>query len=208
MRKQLTFCNAATAGFPTKWRVGNKCRNSMLMMGHYPDLDSALDWLKQISCAYPDLSSDISSVWNFCAHSLDIILWGNQWWYHKMLVVFSGYVEVESLMILSIAWIFVTIHDAILYKLTQTLFFFAGTTKTCERSFPSVEQVNYQGWDPRCTIWWWRRTARRYILNVNNLIYWLINFWFNSLVRLTFLLPLNSVYIIVHENPWGEWITW
>ena len=63
----------------------------MLMMGHYPDLDSAPDWLKQISCAYPDLRSDISWVWNFCAYSSDIILWGNQWWYGKMFAVFSGY---------------------------------------------------------------------------------------------------------------------
>jgi len=64
----------------------------MLMMGHYTDLDSEVDWLKQISCvAYPDLSSDISSVWNFCAHSSDIILWGNQWWYGKIFAVFSGY---------------------------------------------------------------------------------------------------------------------
>ena len=30
----------------------------------------------------------------------------------------------EACIILSIAWIFVTIHDAILYKLTQILFYF------------------------------------------------------------------------------------
>ena len=28
---------------------------------------------------YPDLGSDMSLVWNFCAHSSDIILRGNQW---------------------------------------------------------------------------------------------------------------------------------
>ena len=28
---------------------------------------------------YPDLGSDMSLVWNFCAHSSDIILQGNQW---------------------------------------------------------------------------------------------------------------------------------
>ena len=46
-------------------------------MRHYPDLGSAYDWLKQISHAprpmsnttqiNPDLGSDASSVWNFCA---------------------------------------------------------------------------------------------------------------------------------------------
>ena len=28
---------------------------------------------------YPDLGSDMSLVWNFCTHSSDIILHGNQW---------------------------------------------------------------------------------------------------------------------------------
>ena len=26
-----------------------------------------------------DLGSDTSSVWNFCAHSSDVVLWGNKW---------------------------------------------------------------------------------------------------------------------------------
>ena len=28
----------------------------------------------------PDLGSDTSSVWNFCARFSDVISWGNQWW--------------------------------------------------------------------------------------------------------------------------------
>ena len=49
LRKQLTFGDATT-GFPTKWSLRNKRRNSILMTHHYPDL-----------------GSDVSSVWNFCA---------------------------------------------------------------------------------------------------------------------------------------------
>ena len=29
---------------------------------------------------HPDLGSDASSVWNFCARFSDVISWGNQWW--------------------------------------------------------------------------------------------------------------------------------
>ena len=48
LRKQTTFRDA-TNGFPTKWRLRNKRRNSILMTRHYSDLGSASDWLKQIS---------------------------------------------------------------------------------------------------------------------------------------------------------------
>ena len=37
-------------------------------------------------------SSPRKSVWNFCAHFLDLILRGKgQWWHHEMLTDFSGY---------------------------------------------------------------------------------------------------------------------
>lgn len=37
-------------------------------------------------------SSPTKSVWNFCAHFLDLILRGKgQWWHHEMLTDFSGY---------------------------------------------------------------------------------------------------------------------
>ena len=44
---QPTFRDAAT-GFPAKWRLSKKRRNSTLMMRHYPDLGSASDWMEQI----------------------------------------------------------------------------------------------------------------------------------------------------------------
>ena len=63
LRKQPTF-GYATTGFPAKWRMRNERRNSIRMTRHYPDLDSASDWLNQISYAarpirstYPDLGS-------------------------------------------------------------------------------------------------------------------------------------------------------
>ena len=60
-----------TTWFPSKWR------------------------LKKIASANhkhcPDLGSDTSSVWNFCAHSSDIILRGNVWWGHEMSAAFSGW---------------------------------------------------------------------------------------------------------------------
>ena len=34
---------------PSKWRLSNECRNSILMTFHYPDLSSGSDWLRQIS---------------------------------------------------------------------------------------------------------------------------------------------------------------
>ena len=49
------------------------------MTCHYLDLGSASDWLKQIfprgttnQKHYPDLDSDTSSVWNFCARFSDV----------------------------------------------------------------------------------------------------------------------------------------
>ena len=32
------------SSFPVKWRLRNKCGNSILMTRHYPDLGSASDW--------------------------------------------------------------------------------------------------------------------------------------------------------------------
>ena len=84
LRKQRTLSDTTT-GFPAKWRLRNEHRNSILMTRHYLDLDSDSDWLNQISQAarpciqqlYPDLSSDASSVWDFCARFSDVIWQGN-----------------------------------------------------------------------------------------------------------------------------------
>ena len=45
LSKRPTF-REVTNGFPTKWRLRNDCRNSLLMTCHYPDLGSASDCLK------------------------------------------------------------------------------------------------------------------------------------------------------------------
>ena len=55
LRKQPTFGNTTT-GFPAKWRLSNELKNSILM-----------------TCHYPDLGSDVSSVWNFCIRYSDVI---------------------------------------------------------------------------------------------------------------------------------------
>ena len=40
---------------------------------------------------YPDLGSDTSLVWNFCAGLSEIISRGDQWWCRKMLAFFSSF---------------------------------------------------------------------------------------------------------------------
>ena len=95
-RKQMTICNA-TNDFPTKWRLRNKRRNSILMTCHYPDPGTASDWLCHLwNFLQPiesttSLGSDTSSVWNFCTCFSDFISWRNCWWHREMSSVFSGY---------------------------------------------------------------------------------------------------------------------
>ena len=67
LRNQPTLRDA-TSDFP------------ILMTSHCPDLDSVSDWscqegnlLQPIRSTTPDLGSDTSSVWNFCARSSDVI---------------------------------------------------------------------------------------------------------------------------------------
>ena len=79
LRKQPTFLDA-TRGFPAKLRLRNERRNSILMMRHYQDLGSASDWLSKFSTSqkhYPNLSSDASSVPNFCDRFSNVISRGN-----------------------------------------------------------------------------------------------------------------------------------
>ena len=76
--------------FPRKWH---------LMWCHYPDLGPACFWLvenllhpiRSNQKCYPNLGSDTSSVWSFCARFSDVIWRGNQWWLRQMSAVFSGY---------------------------------------------------------------------------------------------------------------------
>ena len=70
----------------------------ILMMCHYLDLGKCI-WLvlQQGKFAsanqkhFSDLRSDRSWVWNFCAHSSDVILLRNQWWWGNVSAVFSSY---------------------------------------------------------------------------------------------------------------------
>ena len=66
LRKQPTFGDTTT-GFPAKWHLRNECRNSTLMMHHYPDLGSAFDW----SCGMGNLIQPIistSQIWVVMRH--------------------------------------------------------------------------------------------------------------------------------------------
>ena len=56
LRKQTTFRDISS-DFPVKGHLRNKCRNSILMMHHYPDLASASDW----SCCMWNLPQPIIS---------------------------------------------------------------------------------------------------------------------------------------------------
>ena len=65
-RKQLTFCHANT-GFLMKWRLGNNCRNSIVLTCYYyQDMGSTFDWLKQIISlvAWPSEALPRSGNWH------------------------------------------------------------------------------------------------------------------------------------------------
>ena len=67
MGKQQTFRDPPT-GFPTKWHLRNEHRNSILIMRHYPDLDSASDWMKQIF----NQSKVRTQIWEVMCHQYGI----------------------------------------------------------------------------------------------------------------------------------------
>ena len=67
--KQPTFWNptTTTTGFPTKWRLRNDGRNSILMTCHFLDLGSDSDWLKEFShSAWPIRST--AQIWVVTHH--------------------------------------------------------------------------------------------------------------------------------------------
>ena len=68
--KQPTFGHATT-GFPTKWRLRNERRNSILMTRQYPDLGSASDWFNQISHAARPIRSN-TQFWVVTRHPYGI----------------------------------------------------------------------------------------------------------------------------------------
>ena len=65
--KQQTFRDPPT-GFPTKWHLRNEHRNSILTIRHYPDLDSASDWMKQIF----NQSKVLTQIWQVACHQYGI----------------------------------------------------------------------------------------------------------------------------------------
>ena len=70
LRKKPTF-GGATTDFPTKWRLRNEHRNSILITRHYPDLGSASDW----SCCVGNLIQPIRSttqIWVVTRHQCGI----------------------------------------------------------------------------------------------------------------------------------------
>ena len=72
LRKLPTFGDATT-GFPTKWRLRNERRNSILMRRHFPDLGSASDWLSKIShAARPFRSTARAQIWVVTRHQYGI----------------------------------------------------------------------------------------------------------------------------------------
>ena len=66
LTKQSTSGDATT-GFPTKWRLKNERRNSILMTRHFPDLGSTSDWLNQIPHAARPIRS-ATQIWVVTRH--------------------------------------------------------------------------------------------------------------------------------------------
>ena len=85
--KQATFRNATT-GFPAKWRLSNKHRNSILMTRHYPDLDSASGW----SCRVGNLLQPIRSTTQMCDNI------SNTWLFYAKMAQFTCMFVIEPIL--------------------------------------------------------------------------------------------------------------
>ena len=116
LRKQLTF-DDATIGFPVKWRLRNKHRNSILTTCHYPDLGSASGWFNQISHVARPIRS-MTQIWVVMCHQYGISALVSQMSFGGetsgsvtkiMLAVFSGYLlagpkRVQPIFVTFIMW--------------------------------------------------------------------------------------------------------
>ena len=71
-----------TTGFPTKWCLRNKRRNSILMTPHYPDLGSASDWLSQISNVTRPIRCT-TQIWVVTRHQYGIFALVSQTSFHE-----------------------------------------------------------------------------------------------------------------------------
>ena len=70
---------------------------------------------------YPDLGSDTSSVWNFCAHFSDAVSRGSQWWPRETSAIFSSY-EIQNWNLLNESFYSYPVHT-LCQMLTQRTFF-------------------------------------------------------------------------------------
>ena len=96
LRKLLTF-RGTTDGFPAKWLLRNKpgeipywwCVTTQI----WPVFSigrSAREIASTNQKHYPDLGSETSSVWNFCARSSNVVSRGNQWWHRESRLLFEA----------------------------------------------------------------------------------------------------------------------
>ena len=102
LRKKPTFtASPLVSARNNVWE--NKRKNSTLMIRFF--------WLvvPRGKCAstnqkhYPDLGSDTSSVWNFCARLSDVISRGNHWWRRKISAVFLGRARAGLVLFIKVA---------------------------------------------------------------------------------------------------------
>ena len=81
------FCNLETETIinqltlKVKWCLRNECRNSILMMHHYPDLGSASNWVKWIFC------QSVFKTFSLPIPQTSINSQGNQWWHRCFLML-------------------------------------------------------------------------------------------------------------------------
>ena len=96
LRKQQTLGDTIT-GFPANWRLRNERRNSILMTRHYPDLDSASDWLNQIFHEERPFSSSIQ-IWVVTRHQYGIstLVFRTSFGGRKLVLVLTGYLHGQS----------------------------------------------------------------------------------------------------------------
>ena len=122
LRKQPTFGEATNHWFPLqmtsdKWTQKFHTDDTSLPCG---------TWTNQKH--YPDLDSDASSVWNFCACFSDVIWRGNHWWRRQMSAVFSGWQN----SVIEILWI----------KVRQKIVFDCFVSWTYTIDLPSLAKFN------------------------------------------------------------------
>ena len=93
---------------------------------------------------YPDLGSDTSSVWNFCARFSDVTSWGNRLVASRNAAVFSGYGQLYCT--LTASWFSTTLWEAIASKVSYVKRFFNNLihwNSTISHSFAMLDNKIY-----------------------------------------------------------------